>query len=178
MTKVNTVRWFVLALLALATFAPSTLARDNPCLSRSVTVCVSKSRGEGRVTYRYEISNPTEREMVMVIIGADWEQGEPQLHRFPKAWKRDSSNHFEFGWTIDRAVASGPNGWVPIVVLFEERSPFALAWVLEDSFEPGVKNGSLTVDVTLEGEDPAYETAPWTIFFGEGDISTGRVRAR
>jgi hypothetical protein len=149
---------------------------DRPCSGARVEVCVTRSSSADGTTYRYHISNPTDRELVVVLIGTDWENGEGHLDRPPKGWSRKKSEHVAIGWSIDRSVASVPNGWMPMLILFEESHRHAISWMIEDLFEKGLRESELTVDVTLESEDASYESAPWTVIFADGRLLTGKLK--
>lgn len=160
-----------LALLALA-YPPPVAAADDVVEVRCV-----RQGGGAETRYRYTITNNSQRDIVIIMIGVDFREGVPHLDRLPKGWTRETSTFVDYGWTLDPATHTTQKGWLPLVMTFEERDQIAVSWMTEDPFGTALQpDKSATFEINVgEKEDPSYESAPWTVIFADGRNVTGTL---
>lgn len=163
------------ALMVVALFLGSTsaVAEDR------VSIRSEKKKDPAGARYSYTVTNRSPKEIVTVLIGEDLDKGVPHLRSNPLGWSFKESEQVGYGWTIPRRAAAAPEGWIPLLVLFEESNEVALSWIVKDDTVPGIAAGDTLAgfEVTVAKEDPSFLNPPFTIIFADGTSFAGTVKA-
>lgn len=158
-------------------FALLLIAASNVIAADLVSVRARQTTASTGTRYAYAVTNDADKVIVTILIGVDWNKHDPTLSSEPVGWDPLRSRRVGFGWSIPAASASAPVSWIPMAVLFEERSFMAIGWTVTDKSAPGVgpKASLAGFEVIVDRPDSAYREGPFTAMFADGTTSGGRI---
>lgn len=107
----------------------------------TVSVAVALQRKGTNAKYTYTVTNRAEQEIVTLLVGVHLDKGDPHLASNPVGWRFTESEQIFYGWRIPLGGAAAPTGWMPLLVLFEERNEVAVSWIMQDKTVPGIARG-------------------------------------
>lgn len=143
----------------------------------TVSVAVAMQREGANAKYAYTVTNRAEQEIVTLLVGVNLDKGDPHLASNPVGWRFTESEQIGYGWRIPRSGATAPAGWIPLLMLFEERNEVAVSWIVKDKTVRGIARGKTLTgfEVTVPRVDRSFLKPPFTAIFADGTQYSGTV---